>query len=63
MIKLLVEDYCHECRGFEADVKRTTALCSDGTRYNETTIKCANHKRCEDMKRYLEKQLKEKGNG
>ena len=66
MIRLVVEDYCHECRTFEAEVhgpSRYVDASGNDVIQTNTVVMCANHKRCESIKRYVEKQLKEKGNG
>lgn len=59
MIELKVEEYCHNCPDFEADVVknriRDVVVFVD---YTDTTITCAHAARCRAVKRYLEKQSK-----
>lgn len=71
MITLKVEDYCHDCPDFEADVDKDTTVirCNDPfsgsdlnakpISYIKTTISCKYRYRCEAMKYYLEHQKKE----
>lgn len=68
MIKLKVEEYCHDCPDFEADVVKTDKVCVSNydwltdsrvelTRV-ETIVTCSHANRCRAVKRYLEKQQK-----
>lgn len=66
-IKLEVESYCESCLDFEADVtkpERTTvwtiAPSTATTCQTDTIVKCKYAKRCEAIKRYLEKQKEAK---
>ena len=68
MIELKVEEYCHSCPDFEADV--TKSKDSYESRYNpmtmeteehvfvRTTVRCEHAARCRAVKRYLEKRQK-----
>ena len=68
MIELKVEEYCHDCPDFEADVIKSKE--SYENRYNpmtmqteehvfvRTTVHCAHANRCRAVKRYLEKKQK-----
>ena len=57
MIKLKVEDYCHECPAFEADVD-TSGWYDPQSQEEDTIIRCRYRKRCANMVRYLERKLK-----
>ena len=50
MIKLEVEDYCHDCRDFEAD---TYYHCPE---INSISIFCEHRNKCRAIKKYLDKQ-------
>lgn len=58
MIKLEVEEYCHSCAGFEADVTGPiTTVTTDGELcFGDTIVRCAYRNRCRNIKRYLERQ-------
>ena len=63
MIKLDIQDYCHGCLDFEADVEkgRKTLVGYDCLGYEEafisdTVVRCAHRNRCKAIKRYLEKE-------
>lgn len=61
MIKLEVQPYCSDCRDFEADVvkpERVITACGDFVQ-GSTIVRCENARRCEAIKRYLEKQKSE----
>ena len=54
MIELHVDDYCHACPEFDAEVN-TTRLYRDNMVYDgDTIIMCKNESRCHAIKRYLE---------
>lgn len=59
MIKLEVEDYCHTCGGFEADVTGPVSVWNADGEYHvgDTIIRCAYRNRCKNIKRHLEKQV------
>lgn len=59
-IQLEVEDYCHSCLDFKADVTKPTRIpTGDGDYiYGDTVVKCEYRKRCAGIKRYLEQRLK-----
>lgn len=60
MIKLDVEDYCHECPAFEPNVDTTSwydPLTQEET-IRDTVILCRYRKRCASMMRYLTRKLK-----
>lgn len=63
MINLKVEEYCQNCRDFEAKVTANefTACSFDESvvRQCDTIITCSHAKRCEGIKRYLESVSKE----
>lgn len=58
MIKLEVEDYCHECDAFDpiADSVSYQELGVEQDR--DTFVHCSNARRCRNMVRYLERKLK-----
>lgn len=58
MIRLEVEPYCHNCPGFEADVKRPDKIygAGDVIELGDTIVRCVFRKRCSVMMQYLEKQ-------
>lgn len=58
MITLEVEDYCHNCTRFEADVEKDNMYSDDFVVCN-TYISCKNHELCAALKRYLETTEKE----
>ena len=61
MIKLEVEEYCHGCPDFTADVVSPTRMYADrdvSATYSDTRVRCEYRKRCEAIKRYLEQQAK-----
>jgi hypothetical protein len=64
MIKLKVKEYCHECPDFEAKVtvqdnELRTLNDDTPTRIVNTTVTCSHAKRCEGIKRYLERAGKD----
>ena len=62
MIRLEVQDYCHECRLFEAHVKgpRVAAYLFNGDEVvvDDVIITCMNQNKCRSIKNYLERTLK-----
>ena len=58
-IRLLVEKYCQNCSEFEADVEKTNFFGSFDE-IHQTTILCKHRERCEEIKKYLKKEMKEK---
>lgn len=61
MIKLEVEEYCHSCPDFTADVippERVYAVDPDPISYTDTRVRCEYRKRCEAIKRYLDQRPK-----
>ena len=65
MIELKVKEYCHNCPDFEAKVTvQDNELFAAGeteptTRICNTTVSCSHAKRCEGIKRYLERAGKD----
>lgn len=49
MINLIVENYCHECPSFEANVVNITSVGEVKT----TNITCKHRERCKSIKNYL----------
>ena len=60
MIRLEVEEYCHACHDFTPDVIGPQRLMtSDGeVVLGDTIVRCEYRKRCANLTRYLEHQLK-----
>lgn len=65
MIRVVVEDYCHDCLDFTPDVIKPERVRTEGGQlvYTDTFIQCKNHKRCAAIKRYLEQKVKEEVSG
>lgn len=68
MIKLEVQEYCHECANFTADVKEPKKYYNglDIVEWNtpkvistmtDTLVCCEHRKLCENLVRYLRKQV------
>lgn len=61
MITLDVADYCHDCPGFETDLRKDNALThnSRGTiiKKCETVVTCEYRGRCESIYNYIKKQF------
>lgn len=60
MIELMVEDYCHDCDGFEAKVEDSGNYVVDQSGLpvvGNKLIFCRYRKRCANMVRYLERKL------
>ena len=65
MIRIDVEEYCHQCRDFSPDVikpQRVENLEGESA-YTDTIVQCEHRKRCAAIKRYLESQMKEEVSG
>lgn len=63
MIELKVEDYCHNCLDFSADVKRPDRLYAADevcAVIGNTIIRCEYAKRCANIKRYLEQRMRDR---
>lgn len=60
MIKIDVQPYCDECRDFEPDVEypQTYYFDNEEVYIDDTTVRCKKRKRCEAIKRYLERRSK-----
>ena len=59
MIELSVKEYCQECPDFDAKV----TVKYDENKNIYTTVTCKHAKRCEGIKRYLERMDKERADG
>lgn len=60
MIKLEVENYCHDCVGFEADVENGAEYYAMGTKIvlrTDTIIRCEHRHRCEGIYKQLKEEL------
>lgn len=55
MIKIDVEDYCHQCQDFHPDVipAYKVTIGNDEVILTDTLVKCEYRKRCASMMRYL----------
>lgn len=61
MIKVNVEEYCHQCLDFCSDVIEPMRIRSGDNKephWSDTLIQCKYRKRCAGIKRYLEQQMK-----
>ncbi len=65
MIRVEVEGYCSECLDFQPDVEKPQKLYANVTEITmtdteiivtDTVIRCKNRKRCEHIRRYLERK-------
>lgn len=66
MIRLSVEDYCHQCSDFIPDVtkpERSFVAGSDEIIQSDTIVQCSYRRRCEAIKKYLIRQAKEEAVG
>lgn len=64
MIKLEVEDYCHDCRAFDPETEEVTSFSIGNPYLSDTVVKCHNAKWCARMMQRLERKLrKEQENG
>ena len=65
MIRLNVEEYCHQCLDFTPDVIPPTRSADESGEHTQTDtiIQCKYRKRCAGIKRYLEQQTKEEISG
>ena len=66
MIRLNVEEYCHQCMDFVPDVtaaERTFAAVGDEIIQTDTIVQYKFRKRCEAIKKYLIRQAKEEAVG
>lgn len=68
MIELSVKEYCQECPDFDAKVSVKYDEIHDDRRCKTTktictTVTCMHAKRCEGIKRYLERMEKDKADG
>lgn len=65
MIRLDISEYCSECCDFDPDVikpERQLHRTANNTVTNiqtDTIVRCKNSKRCESIKRYLERQAQQ----
>lgn len=63
MIRVEVEYYCSECMDFEPDVEKPQKIysCMSEITISDTVIHCQNRKRCEHIRRYLERKVTDNG--
>lgn len=65
MIRVEVEEYCQMCFDFVPDVtepEKIVKYCGNEdpiVMQTDTIIRCENRRRCEGIKRYIERQSKE----
>lgn len=57
MIKLKVEEYCHNCSDFKPLVDKECYESGYGSCYKDTTITCKYAERCEVIAEYFKKQV------
>ena len=55
-ISLEVQDYCHECPDFEAEVDKERLFTTKGDVMISTIIRCKHSGRCRAIKHYLSEQ-------
>ena len=61
MIRLEIEEYCHECLDFNPNVipgHREPNGYGSGYFMTDTIVECKNRNRCVGIKRYLERQTR-----
>lgn len=63
MIRLYVQNYCHDCPEFEPDVEKDTIysenyLMGKRTTHTQTDIYCKHRDRCASMVEFLEERKK-----
>lgn len=58
MIRLSVEEYCHNCLEFEAKSSTSTLCADNAVKIANTTVTRKHINRCRAIKRYLEKENK-----
>lgn len=60
MVRLDIQEYCHECMDFQPDVERPVKMHNgDEVIQSDTIVRCENRGRCAAIKRYLEKRQRE----
>ena len=68
MIRLDISGYCSDCCDFEPDVTKpvrstlATNLNENTTVQTDTVVRCKYARRCESIKRYLERQTQQEKN-
>lgn len=65
MIRLYVQNYCHDCPEFDPDVEKDTIysenyLMGERTTHTHTYIYCKHKDRCASMIKFLKKRREEK---
>ena len=62
MIELDVKEYCHNCMDFKADVVEPIReyFGEYESPVTSTVVRCEYRKRCANIVRYLERQIREK---
>ena len=65
MIRINVEEYCHQCLDFEADVTKPVRTVNDNDEHiqTDTIVQCKYRKRCEAIKRYLQQLTRSEASG
>lgn len=59
MIKLMIEDYCQDCKDFEVHQKSNTAYAGDDVVFCDHVITCKHSSLCRRLNRHLERKIKE----
>ena len=65
MIRIDVEEYCHQCLDFSPDVIKPQRIeKADGELvFGDTIIQCEYRKRCAGITRFLERKIKGEASG
>ena len=66
MIRLEVEDYCHECRAFQPDVEESVVysdVFGNEVVKTDTVVRCKTRKLCKRLVEYLKSRLNEREQG
>jgi hypothetical protein len=65
MIRINVEEYCHQCLDFTPDVIEPTKtyVGNEEIILSDTIVQCKYRKRCSNMFRFLEHQAKDEAVG
>ena len=61
MIKIEVEDYCHNCLDFQADVTKPERMYHEDievVQIGDTVVRCEYRKRCAGIERHLKQHMK-----
>lgn len=59
MIKLMIEDYCQDCKNFEVHQKSSTFFTDDNAVFSDHILTCKHAELCRRLKKHLERSIKE----